>query len=380
MQPKTIFSTALLSLLPAFVLLPALAAQAQYAYTITPLDDAQTSFHPQGLNNLGQISGYAYVPVQINTQTTQYYNHAYFYTDGQLHDPSPLYQGNSSGGKINDHGDMLIGGALYNVNARHGGNISGLPPQTVLHDINQNGDIVGYQLLNANNKPLIYHSSTGQIQYLGVPPDAKTGSYDAVAINNNGLAVGDSVYNDGGHATLFNNGTAQDLGNQPNGINTQATGINDAGDICGYSDAVVNGQVGYQSFLYRNGQYTNLGTLPGEIAMFANAISNNGDVVGNTYYHPFVYHNGTLSNLFDLVDPSLGWTKGTAVDINDQGWIVGYGNKGGFLMKPNVSTPAPGSLLVCGLGGGLLLMLRLRGRKRASLYELEAYGPAGQTP
>ena len=361
MQPKTIFSTALLPLLASLVLVPSVKAQAQYAYTITSLDDAQTSFHPQGLNNLGQISGYAYVPVQINTQTTQYYNHAYFYTDGQLHDPSPLYQGNSSGGKINDHGDMLIGGALYNVNARHGDFIPGLVSPTVISGINQNGDVSGNDRINFYDKPFIYHSSTGQLQYLPYPQGG--GDFKTSGINNKGQVSGFWNTPTQLQTAFFDGTVTQDLGQQPNGINTQATGINDAGDICGYSDAVVNGQVGYQSFLYHNGQYTNLGTLPGEIDMFAHAISNNGDVVGNTYYHPFVYHNGTLSNLFDLVDPSLGWTKGTAVDINDQGWIVGYGNKGGFLMKPNVSTPAPGSLLVCGLGGGLL-MLRLRRRCR----------------
>ena len=344
----------------AALLLPALAVQAQYAYDITPLSTARADFHPQGLNNLGQVSGYAVVP---SPTINAYYDHAAYYANGQLTDIAPYLERNSYSSPINDAGNMLFDASLYNVNTHTATPLPGLPPQTILHDINQKGDLVGYQLLNTNNKPLIYHSSTGQVQYLGVPPDADTGAYDAVAINNNGLAVGDSSYNNGGHATLFNNDTAQDLGNPPNGLNAQATDINDAGDICGYADALYNGRAGYQAFLYHNGQYTNIGTLPGEIDMFAKAIGNDGDVVGGTYYHPFIYHNGTLSNLFSMVDPASGWTTGYATNINDQGWIVGYGNRGGFLMTPHRSAvPAPGSLLVCGLGGGLLV-LRLRRRR-----------------
>ena len=324
------------------------AAQAQYAYDITALDDAQFDFHPTGVNNVGQVSGYAYV--------ASGQRHAFYYTDGQLNDVAPGFTGSSAGIKINDQGNMLIGQGFYNVNTHQANDIPGLDASASLRDINQHGDILGDTVAGNDSKPFVYHSDTGQIQYLSGPSGAAPGSSVAVAINNNGIAVGSSIYssaNSGGHATLYSNGIGQDLGNQPNGLNTQATGINDAGDLCGYSDVFGSASGAQQSFLYHNGQYINIGTFPNDVngSIYAYGISNDGDVVGGTLLHPFIYHNGQLSNLFNLIDPSLGWTNGSAQAINDQGWIVGYGNEGGFLMKPHAAaTPAPGSLLTFGAG------------------------------
>ncbi len=70
--------------------------------------------------------------------------------------------------------------------------------------------------------------------------------------------------------------------------------------------------------------------------------------------------------MFDLVDPSLGWTNGYATAINDQGWIVGYGNRGGFLLKPT-AVPAPGSALTFGVGTAVLLLAARRRKRRAAV-------------
>ena len=296
------------------------AARAQYAYDITPLDNATTDFHPEGINNLGQISGYAYVPVSYHGATSNH-SHAFYYAGGQLHNASPYapYAIDESGGKINDQGNMIVGDRLVNVNNHHQNFLSGLP-SALLADINQNGDVAGTVFDKGTNRPVIYHTSTGQFQYLSDPAGAIVGASEAVALNNSGIAVGYSNYPDASlRATLFSNGVRQDLGQQTGGINTVTTGINDAGDISGYSDTLYNGRVGQQSFLYHNGQYINIGTLPGETNIYAHGISNDGDVIGGTDRHPFIYHNGTLSNLFNLVDPSLGWTNGYAQAINDQG-------------------------------------------------------------
>ena len=352
-----------------FALAP-LAVNAQYAYDIISLDNAAASFHPTGLNNNGQISGYAYVPVSYNGATS-IYGHAFYYSGGQLQDVAPDYPRNDYGEGINDAGSMVIagdaGGAVYNINT---GKEQDLPGSGNLkpNGINQNGAVVGtfFDTTAHANRPFIYQTGTKQIQYLSDPAGAIAGASRALAINNNGDAVGDSSYtNGGGHATFYHNGVGRDLGNQTNGVNTLATGINDAGDLCGYSD-ILRGNGVQQSFLYRNGQYITLGTLPGETNIYAYGVSNDGDVIGATDKHPFIYHNGQLSNLFDLVDPSLGWTLGSAYAVNDSGWIVGYGNRGGFLMKPHATTPAPGSLCVfaIGLGAGLLA---LRRRTRAPL-------------
>jgi probable HAF family extracellular repeat protein len=66
-----------------------------------------------------------------------------------------------------------------------------------------------------------------------------------------------------------------------------------------------------------------------------------------------------MMDLNTLIDPLSGWTLNIANDINDTGWIVGYGTVGGkthaFLL-----TPEPATLSLLALGA-----LALISRKRS---------------
>ena len=65
---------------------------------------------------------------------------------------------------------------------------------------------------------------------------------EATAINNRGQVVGSSTFSSGpSHAFLYENGTMVDLGTLPGGFTSQALGINDRGQIVGYSNTG-NGQ------------------------------------------------------------------------------------------------------------------------------------------
>ncbi len=75
---------------------------------------------------------------------------------------------------------------------------------------------------------------------------------------------------------------------------------------------------------------TDLGTFGG-IYSIAWGINDSGEVVGRANLttgaqHAFLYSNGTMTDLNTLISQSSGWTLEDARDINDNGWIVGYGN------------------------------------------------------
>ena len=90
-----------------------------------------------------------------------------------------------------------------------------------------------------------------------------------------------------------------------------------------------------------------LGTLGGDFTD-AIGINNTGQVVGDASGGSgvFLWENGQMFDLAELVEPGSGWTLGTAKAINDDGWITGTGDNpagesAGFLLTP-VAVPRAG--------------------------------------
>ena len=129
---------------------------------------------------------------------------------------------------------------------------------------------------------------------------------DATGINNSGQVVGYSYTPSLGvtfHAFLYRNGEMTGL-DTPAGARSYAEGINDSGQVAGYYD-YQNGNVG--AFLYSNGTVTDLGTLglPGYTTSRAYAINNSGQVVGESgtawgTEHAFLDTSGTMTDLGTL--------------------------------------------------------------------------------
>lgn len=137
-------------------------------------------------------------------------------------------------------------------------------------------------------------------------------------------------------------GTMQDLGTLGGGY-SYAFGINDTGDIVGGASTL--GDLEYHAFL-REGSGTSLldlGTLGGPTSE-ARAINSLRMVVGNAdnasnISRPFLWFNGAMQDLNDVLTPGSGWTLTAARDINDLGQIVGTGTNSlgqqhGFLLTP----------------------------------------------
>jgi probable HAF family extracellular repeat protein len=168
------------------------------------------------------------------------------------------------------------------------------------------------------------------------------------------------------HAFIYNNGTVQDLGNLP-GANTAGNGINAAGQVVGewccngpyggafYYSGGVRSDLGpldttaaaindagvavggmlpptstYHAYMYSGGVMTDLGT-PDGYGSFANGINNGGEIVGQEESGKALCavlwpSKGKAIDPNTVLEPNSGWSSlRWADDINNDGWIVGFG-------------------------------------------------------
>lgn len=274
-----------------------------------------------GINNSGTIVGSAagadgYVPTQ--------------WKDGAI---STIGSGEGNAMAINDGGSvagMLNGQAFRTVNGQvqslgtlMGGNWASA------YGINVSGEVAGYGN-TATGAMRAFVSANGQLQQIGT--FGGSSSY-GMAINNAGQVVG--------HAT----------------------------NAAGYSEA----------FLYQAGVLTGLGTLGGA-ASYGYGMNQSGSTVGyswisgDTATAAFLYKDGTMRDLNDLIGLGSGWDLQAAYGINDLGQIVGTGIFNGqqmaVLLNPlapplvvnsfapsalaTTSTPEPGTIGMLATGIGLM--------------------------
>ncbi len=194
--------------------------------------------------------------------------------------------------------------------------------------INASGQVVGSASFDGSTTHAALYSNF-QLTDLGT----LGGDFsEGVAINGSGQVVGDSMLANGlTHATLWSNGQIIDLGTLPGGTTSYATGINDSGQITGWSDTLQFGTSDPRpdhAFIYENGQMTDLGNLSatGEFANFSHgtAINASGEVTGwsvtdSFETHAFLFSDGVMADL-----GTLGGSESRGSAINDAGQIVGW--------------------------------------------------------
>jgi probable HAF family extracellular repeat protein len=116
---------------------------------------------------------------------------------------------------------------------------------------------------------------------------------------------------------------------------------NDVGQRAGVSFNEETGRV--EGFVEFRGTRRMLGTLGGSFSI-ARGMNNHGEIVGGSLdtgdddFHGFLYRNGRLYDLNDLLQPGSGWELIQAVAINDNGEIIGIGSNNGtdriVLLRP----------------------------------------------
>jgi probable HAF family extracellular repeat protein len=318
------------------VIVPGVFAQAMYSVTDLGTLAGGSFSMAAGINNYAQVVGYA-----------DY--HAFLYGGGHISDLGTLPTGSySHANAINDSGQIVgisgLAGGQEQAFLYSGGRMTALSSSIYSPtDINNSGQIVG--------ATFGYHAFlyTG-----GVMTDLGSSSV-ANAINNNGQVVGQ---NGASHAFLYSAGHLTDLGTL-GGAESSATGINDVGQVVGYSYPA--GNAAWHAFLYDGGHMTDLGIFAGGTGFYtqAYAINNNGQVVGTADSRAFLYAGGRMVDLNTLIPSDARWSLSTATGINDNGQIVGTGfspsgQQHAFLLTP-IPEPATLSMLalVC-----VVVMLR----------------------
>jgi probable HAF family extracellular repeat protein len=147
---------------------------------------------------------------------------------------------------------------------------------TIGQDLNDIGWAVGYGDTPNGDRAFLYNAWNGSIEDLGTLPG--TISSYALSINNSNKVVGYAFTDMGDlRAFLWENGKMTDLGTL-GGSQSVAYGINDQGEIVGFSQAA---NCEFHAFVYtQQSGMVDLGTLPGGIISYAQHINPRGLAAG----------------------------------------------------------------------------------------------------
>lgn len=155
-------------------------------------------------------------------------------------------------------------------------------------------------------------------------------------LNNGGQVVGSATVggDDYQRAFLWENGSLHHLGGSVGGHNTGAFAVNEDGKAVGF--AYLAGETVYHATLWKHlGQLTDLGTVGGDLCAFAQGINSREQVVGDSLptdcsgngdSRAFLWENGSMVDLNNLIPPNSPLYLVYAYAINERGEIAVNGN------------------------------------------------------
>lgn len=301
-------------------------AQNRYQITRIPAPQGANSV-ALGINNKGEVVGYSF-------QGEDFQAFLYSPSDQSFTDAG------SFGGKINAACAINDAGQVTGYSQDENGNLlafiysrkQSIAPLGTLEGgstsqafgINNSGAVVGdSQSGNQNHRPVLF--SNGSVQDLGLGGSDQTDALEtAYAINDAGQIAGrHAAGNNAFHAFEFANGNTIDF-RTLGGANGEALAINKNGLVVGDSDTA-DGPV--HAFVIDHSELKDLGTLPGfDNGSYARGINDEGDIVGESdsvdQKRAFLFTKGQLLELDQLAEnlSEAGFNSlDVAYGINDKG-------------------------------------------------------------
>ena len=200
-------------------------------------------------------------------------------------------------------------------------------------------------------RAVVWEPRKGTLQELPPLPGDSTSA--ATAINSKGQVVGISGACDiavgqrsARASVIWNDGVPTEIGNLGGDFWHTPMDINEDGDVVGFSNPsyVVGIDFLPLGFLWtKDGGIQSLGKLPGDTSSQAIGINRNRQIVGvssGAINRAFLWENGVMQNLNDLVGPGFPDLLIVAQHINDDGVIVGRAVRAGTTAQvPFVATP-----------------------------------------
>ena len=231
--------------------------------------------------------------------------------------------------------------------------------------INGKGDATGFWGNNAKGPlPIAFLWRAGEM--IDISADFGTPNSKGTCINHEGKVSGwmGTGQNIDSHAFLWDDGEVTELPFITSGYTSAGRAINCGGDVAGFGwmfDKDANEDV-RRAFAWIDGEMIVLGTLPGYPHSLGTGINDDRTVVGfgqtNTQ-RAFVWKDGVLMPLNDLISPDLSLNIKVAWAINQTGQIIAFGtdpNPVSWILTP--IEPAVGDLDAdCHVGVSDLLML-----------------------
>ena len=226
--------------------------------------------------------------------------------------------------------------------------------------INSAGEIVGFWGDTVNGpSPQAFIWRDGEM--IDIHPDFGTPRSDANGINDDSIVtgwMGTSPSTDA-RAFIWDNGKVTELPPIPEGVTSKGNRINTGRQLAVSGKFNDDHPLGFISggFLWEAGQWTDLGMLPGYDSMALTGLNDTGQIVGwsraiESGDEPdtgFIWKDGVMSNLNNLLPPNSQLQVSRAKGINESGQIAARAHSDdldatvGLLLSP-VGQGLPGDL------------------------------------
>ena len=219
------------------------------------------------------------------------------------------------------HAFLWQNGAMTDL-GRHGWAVSSAV------GINNAGQVIGWRARRSNSSDAQKHALLWQNgREIDLGRIGERGGSVPRAIDERGQVVERSGPNSlAAHGFLWQAGKLRDIGTL-GGKESEATAMNDHGQIVGFSDIANSSDSDWHGFLWQHGTMTDLGTLGGWYSEPV-AINERGTVIGVANMHDdpdadhaFVWQDGKITDLGTLIGQR---GRSGAVAINNRDQIVGW--------------------------------------------------------